>query len=155
MEAIQRIKQLTPRTRKILVGALLILLLLVIYPFQTTVVPVWSLHVVDDLAAEVSGINVTQHWQHNLLESVGHEELQTTNAGGRVVFPERTIRASLFSRARFAAMKFLREGSQAKFSTYASVVVWGSKENQTNVAVYEGEGVPPAQVVAPRLNGSP
>jgi hypothetical protein len=152
MDAVQRIKQLTPRMLKIVVGALLILLLLVIYPFQTTVVPVWSLHVVDDQRAHVSGINVTQHWQHNLLESVGHEELQRTNAEGQVVFPRRTIRASLFSRARSAAMKLFKDGSQAKFNTYASVVVWGSNENQTNVAVYEGEGTPPPQVVAARLH---
>lgn len=126
-----------------------------LFPFQTIVVPVWSLQVVDDQGAQVSGINVTQHWQHNLLEPVGHEELQKTNDEGQVIFPQRTIRASLFSRFRAAAMKFLREGSQAKFNKYASVVVWGSKENQTSVAVYEGQGVPPSQVVAARISGGP
>lgn len=142
-------------TRKVLAGSLFIPLLVLIYPFQTTVVPVWSLHVVDDQGANVSGINVTQHWQHNLLESIGHEELQKTNDEGRVIFPQRTIRASLFSRARFAAMKLWREGNQAKLNRYASIVVWGSKENETNVAVYDGEGIPPPQVVTSRVDKGP
>jgi hypothetical protein len=49
-------------------------------------------------------------------------------------------------------MKFLKEGRKGKFNKYASVVAWGSKENQTNVAVYEGEGTPPAQLVAARTD---
>lgn len=140
---------------KVVAGAVLSLLLICIYPFQTTVVPGWSLQVIDDQGAHVPGINVTQHWQHNLLESVGHEEIQRTNAEGEVVFPPRTIRASLFSRARALFRKLITEGSDGKFNKYSSVVVWGSKENQTNVAVYEGEGEPPAQVVAARMKSEP
>jgi hypothetical protein len=148
LKAIQTLKQLSPAARKALAGALCGLLLVLIYPFQTTVVPIWNLRVVDDAGAPVVGINVTQHWQHNLLESIGHEELQRTDEDGQVVFPARTIRASLVSRIRLRAMKLWREGSAAKFNRYASVVVWGSKGNETNVAVYDGDGTPPPQVIA-------
>jgi len=127
---------------------LLCLFAILLYPFKTTVVPRWNLHVVDEQGASVPEINVTQHWQHNSLESEGHEELLKTDAEGRVVFPERSIRAGLVSRGLKPVWKLLREGSGAKLGAYASVVVWGSKQNETSVAVYNEDSPPPSQIVA-------
>ncbi len=151
MHLVQRLKELPIRTRKILAGALLCLVALLIYPFQTTVVPMWNLRVVDEQGATVPGINVTQHWQHNSLEPDGHEELQKTNGEGQVVFPDRTIRASLVSRTVAPALKLLREGTGAKLGAYASVVAWGSKANETNVSIYTDGAAPPAQIVVVRV----
>ena len=151
MNAAERMKHVSPRTLKLLASVLFVLMLVLIYPFQSTVVPLWDLRVVDREGAPVTGINVTQHWQHNLLESVGHEELQRTDQEGRVTFPPRRIRAAIFTRIRLAASKLWREGRQARMNPYSSVVVWGSKDTQTNVAIYEGEGIPPGEVVVSRL----
>jgi hypothetical protein len=131
---------------------MLLVVLILVYPFQSTVVPLWELQVVDDTGASVSGIKVTQHWQHNSLEVLGHEELKLTNSNGTVVFAPRTIRASVVTRSFAPLMKFLREGRRAKLGPYASVVVWGSKANETNVAIYEDGESPPSRIVVGRLS---
>ena len=142
---------LSPKTHKIVGAVILFVVLVLLYPFQSTVVPLWKLQVVDDQGANVSGIKVTQHWQHNSLEDVGHEELKVTDTQGNVVFNPRKIRASLLRRAYAPLVKHFREARGAKFGPYASVVVWGSKENETNVAVYEREETPPSRIVVRRV----
>jgi len=151
MKWVQQIKDLPPVRQKIIGGAFLFLLAVLVYPFQTTVVPAWNLQVVDEQGRKVSGINVTQHWQHHSLESAGQEELQKTGEQGEVTFPARKIRASLLTRAFAPTLKLLRNGGSAKLGAYASVVVWGSKDNETNVAVYNVGEPPPPQIVAARL----
>jgi hypothetical protein len=147
---VNKFRLLTPRTHKIIAGAILILILILIFPFQTTIVPRWDLRVVDDDGNNVAGSKVTEHWQHNSLEAEGHEELKLTDAEGRVVFPARKIRASLTTRALAPLTKFLREGNRAKFGPYASVVVWGGNHH-TNVAIYEDGQTPPSTVVVEKL----
>jgi len=138
------------RARQFLAGAFLLLFLILIYPFQTTVVPAWSLKVIDDQGESVTGINVTEHWQHNLLESTGHEELQRTTGEGWVTFPARTIRASLITRSIATVRKFFKRDAEARTNPYASVVVWGSKDYETNVALYKDGEPPPARVSVTR-----
>jgi hypothetical protein len=149
---VSQFRQLSPRTHKIIACGILVLALILLYPFQTTVVPLWELQVVDDTGASVSGMKVTQHWQHNSLEDVGHEDLKLTNAEGKVVFISRKIRASLITRASAPILKLVREGSGAKLGPYASVVVWGSNNKETNVAIYEVGETPPSQIVVSRIN---
>ena len=61
-------------TRTASVVFILFILFWLFYPFQTTIVPEWSLKVVDEEGAVVRDVNVTEHWQHFLLESSSHEE---------------------------------------------------------------------------------
>ena len=150
MKLINWLRIIPPRAKRVIAAAAVCLLLFFVYPFQTTIVPAWNLGVVDEHGDVVTGIKVTQHWQHNLLESIGHEQVQTTNEEGQVTFPARTIRASLISRGTATLVKFLKEGRDAKLGPYSSIVVWGSKDNETNVAVYSGEDLPPSRIVAAR-----
>jgi len=87
----------------------------------------------------VPAINVTEHWQHYLLESSGNEDVRQTEAQGRVSFPDRAIRASLLRRLLATIGRLLKSGAEAKRDPYASVVVWGSKLRETAVAVYHEE----------------
>jgi hypothetical protein len=139
------------RVRQILAGALGLLFLILIFPFQLTVVPAWSLKVVDDQGNGVAGINVTEHWQHNLLESTGHEDLQRTGSEGVIAFPRRTIRASFITRSIARVGKFFKKDAEARTNPYASVVVWGSKDHETNVALYKEGEPPPSRVTVRRL----
>src|SRR6202022_1146592 len=66
-----------------LLTALLTAAIVLVYPFQTTVAPAWHLRVIDDTGLAVPGIKVTEHWQHNSLESTGHEDFETTDRDGR------------------------------------------------------------------------
>src|SRR4029453_18300713 len=86
------------RFRIIVIAASVLVLVVFLYPFETTTVPHWNLRVVDDAGAPVREINVTEHWQDYLLETEGHEEAKTTNQDGLVSFEARAIRASVAGR---------------------------------------------------------
>ncbi len=147
-----------PRSLRIaLVSPLVVLLMLLLFPFKTIVVPAWSLRVIDHLEQPVAAVKVTEHWQNYLLEPNGHEELKSTLGNGEVEFPERTIRASLFTRAIARIVKATRSGAQKRTDCYASVVVWGSKDFETTAAVHNGSETSQQTIVVHRLsyNSSP
>ncbi len=150
MSRLDWISKIGPRLRRTLVALVLLLLVLLVFlvfPFKTTIVPTWTLRVVDESGTPVPGINVTEHWQHYLLESSGHEDLRQTEADGRVSFPDRAIRASLLRRLLATIGRLAKSGTEAKREPYASVVVWGSKFHETAVAVYNQEQPPQSEIV--------
>lgn len=102
---------------------------------------------VDESGRAVRGIKVTEHWQHYLLESSGHEEVRQAGDDGRVSFPERAIRASLLGRFLATIVRLTKSGTEAKRDPYASVVVWGSKSHETAVAIYNEERSPQSEVL--------
>jgi len=115
-----------------------------------TSAPRWRLRVVDDGGTVVRGIRVTEHWQHYLVESEGHEEVQPTDESGGVDFPERTVRASLVSRVLAKLRRFASLGTPARSGPYASIVVWGSRDYETAVAVYQSAAPLQNEVVVHR-----
>jgi hypothetical protein len=151
MEIVKRIGRLDKRTLRRLWLPLLIAAIVLVYPFQTTVVPAWQLRVVDDTGLAVAGIKVTEHWQHNSLESVGHEDFETTDRNGRVSFPARPIRSSLFARALGPLLKTFKDGNRALLGPYASVVLWGNRNYETGVAIYKPGEVPISEIVVGRI----
>ena len=84
--------------------ALLLLAVVMLMPYQTTVVPEWRIRVVDRDGAPVVGEPVREIWQHYSLEGDGHEEERLTDENGYVVFPERTIWASPLRRIVFTSL---------------------------------------------------
>ena len=129
--------------------ALLVLLLVLLFPFKTTIVPDWSLKVVDEEGAAIGDINVTEHWQHYLLESSSHEELKRAGENGLVSFPARSIRASLVRRAWATISRISEDGWQARRMPAASIVVWGNRDYATTVAVYNPTQLPQSHVMVP------
>ncbi len=150
MRLLQRLSRLELRTRIILAAALVALIIL-IYPFQTTVVPEWNLSIRDDDGRPIGFVNVTEHWQHYLLESYGHEEIKQTDEQGRVVFPARLMRASLARRGITTISNLWRDGRSARLGPYASIVIWGSAGHEMGITVYRQGTVPPSEIVIPRL----
>ena len=151
MGILNRIARLDKRILRKLWLPLLIVAIVLVYPFQTTVAPAWHLRVVDDTGVAVAGMKVTEHWQHNSLESVGHEDFETTDRDGRVSFPARPIRSSLFARALRSLLKTFKEGNRALFGPYASVVVWGNRNYDTGVAIYKPGEAPIGEIVVGRV----
>jgi hypothetical protein len=139
---------LLKRWRAPLAGALVLLILLLVYPFKITVVPRWRLHLVDETGALLRDVNVTEHWQHYLLESAGHEELRRPDESGLVDFPERTIRAGIASRIVHRALKLTGRGVAARSDAYGSIVVWGNTSYETTVAVYQPDTPTQTEIVA-------
>lgn len=148
---ISGLRRLQYRSRIALAAALTLSLVIFLYPFKTTTVPEWSLRVVDDAGAPVREINVTEHWQHYLLESDGHEEAQTTNRDGRVSFALRSIRASVAGRLFARISKIAQPGGRGRTDPYGAVVVWGSKDHATTVAVYQEQETPQPEIRVQRL----
>jgi len=146
VQKIQRVLELQRPVKVALGSALLLFLLLLLYPFQTTVVPDWTFRVVDDLDSPVAGITVTQHWQHYLIETEGHEEVKTTNAAGDVSFPARTVRASLLTRLFRFIRSLGRTGVERRRDAYASVVIWGSKDYALTTFVRDPEATLPERI---------
>lgn len=136
-------------TRTAIVVFIFIILFLLFYPFQTTIVPEWSLKVVDDEGAVVRDVNVTEHWQHFLLESSSHEDARRVGENGAVSFPERTIRASVVRRGLATIGRIKRDGWKARRSPAASVVVWGNPSYATTVEVYVPSKLPQSHVMVP------
>lgn len=134
-----------------MIGVLSAGMFLLFYPFQTTIVPEWSLKVVDEEGAAVREVNVTEHWQHFLLESAAHEELKRVADNGAVNFPARTIRASLVRRGLATISRIKNAGWRARRSPAASIVVWGNKDYATTIAVYDAAHLPQSHVIVPTL----
>ena len=150
MQKIERVLEL-PRPVKVALGsALLLFLVVLLYPFQTTVVSDWSFRVVDDLHVPVAGITVTEHWQHYLIENEGHEEVKTTNAAGDVSFPARTVRASLLTRLVRFIRSLGKTGVERRRDAYASVVIWGSRDYALTTFVRDPDAELPERILVRR-----
>jgi hypothetical protein len=147
-----KISALPRRWQVSLAGAILLVLIILFYPFQSTIVPRWRVRIVDDSGVLVSGINVTEHWQHYLIESDGHEDARKTDETGVVDFPARKVRASLVARLVDAVHNQISEGKNAKFGPYASLVIWGHRDFSTAVASYQPGSSPQSEVVVSRQN---
>jgi hypothetical protein len=143
-KAVEYFRTLSPLAHKLLTAFVVLVVVILIYPFQTTIVPSWELQVVDQHGANVPLARVTEYWQHNSLETELHEEVKATDNEGKVSFMPRMIRANLIKRAYAPLLKFFQEGSRAKYGPYASVLVWGGRFS-TSVAIYEGN--PRTQIV--------
>ena len=126
---------------------LLVLLAFLIYPFQQTIVPAWQLRIIDNHGSPVSEINITEHWQHWLFEKDAHDDLRRPGPDGRVSFPERTMRTSILNGLVTRVHRRVTEGRYAKIEPAASVVVWGSKNHETTVAVYRIGELPPSEII--------
>jgi hypothetical protein len=77
----------------------LVFIALVIYPFESTVVPQWKMRVIDESGNAVRGVGVKEGWRHYSVETRRHEESLITDNEGYVTFPRRKVRAGLLVRA--------------------------------------------------------
>lgn len=88
----------TARKKWLALGMGVLLAALLLYPFETTVVPEWKVRVVDELGKPMIGMAVREGWEHSSIESHRHEQDLTTDTEGSVTLPRRTIRANLLWR---------------------------------------------------------
>lgn len=88
------------RKRNLKLILICFVVLIVIYPFESVVLPVWKLRVVDMSGNACPNMLVNQGWGHYSLQlqSPGNSEFRFTDQYGNVQFPARTIRASLLRR---------------------------------------------------------
>ena len=71
---------------------------LLLYPLESTVVPQWRVRVLDEAANSVRGVRLRESWSDYSVESHEHNEDLSTDADGYVTFPRRTVKANLLVR---------------------------------------------------------
>jgi hypothetical protein len=78
------------------VGAIVILLVVIlVYPYESNGLPEWRFRVVDEKGLPVAGVQVFQEWQYRLDEGQTFIDSKSTDKEGMVIFPKRTIRGTL------------------------------------------------------------
>jgi len=104
-----------------LATAVIGVLVVLAYPYETTVVPEQrALFVTNDMHP-IKDALIRQSWQHYSLESEGHEEDLPTDSHGRVTFPKRTIRAPLIWRALSPLADIAGQGVHASFGVHTDM----------------------------------
>jgi len=83
--------------------AVIFLFSILLYPFEVSVTPKWTVSVVDEFESPLEGVTVRLVWQHYSVEEKSHEVDLRTDGEGLASFDRKTIRASLLSRMVGAA----------------------------------------------------
>jgi hypothetical protein len=102
---------MTPELKGLLwfVSAAMVLVGVMLFPFQLCVVPAWSLQVVDENDHPVAGVAVQQEWGQFGANEMTWADSRLTGTDGRVDFPERDVESPLGPRA---LTNFLASGIQ-------------------------------------------
>ena len=101
--------------------AIVVPLIVLAYPFQSTVVPEQHVLFVTNDMHPIKDALIRQSWQHYSLEREGHEEDLPTDSHGRVTFPKRTIRAPLIQRLLFPLAVIAGQGVHASFGVHTDM----------------------------------
>jgi hypothetical protein len=118
---------IAPTKKRYLIYAISILAAVVlVYPFESTIVPAWRLQVVDVNGNICQNMRVTQSWGHYSLYLEGWLGIDDrfTDVSGYVEFPERTTRANLPRRAVVPVIAHILVIAHG--SVGASGAVWAS-----------------------------
>ncbi len=105
--------------------------LLMFYPFEITVAPVWRIRVVDEEGHSIEGVAVEQSWQHAAAWSGEREQKLSTNSDGYVTFPRRTVRISLLLWLIQPVFGFLEAGVHGDFGSFVFITVQESIEYES------------------------
>lgn len=134
----------------VLILLVAVLAVIVLYPWETTVVPAWRVRIVDQGGAPLRNTGVRETWQHYSIESRGHEEDLLTDQEGYVTFPKRTIRAGLATRTIRSMINALNPHHSS--GPGASVIVLASGyDTWSNNATLPGQPLP-SEVVVKKAN---
>jgi hypothetical protein len=129
------------RKKRILI--LVVIAVVLLYPFESTVVPAQNVVVMTEGRRPVQDATVRQRWQDYSLESRGHEQDLKTDLNGRITFPRRTIRASLLRRALHPIGNFFWQGVHASFGIHTQMFPLGDftekPRGDTNIETHPGD----------------
>lgn len=138
-----------------LLHALLILVaVLLLYPFETTVVPEWKVRIVDEAGTPVKAIRVKQFWQNYSVELSGNQQELMTDDSGFVSFPRRTVRANLLHRIFVSAINIVTQGFHASFGVSAHLVPV-SYDKYLAGAIYSPSKPLPGEIVLKSRDSAP
>ena len=129
---------------------LIVMLAALLYPYETTVVPQWTVRAVDEAGSPLGKVAVTEYWGDDSVESDDHEAESITDDGGYVTFPRRTIRGSLIRRGIVPFInRFNVHGSGG--GPHAFLIVAGDMNSTTHNSDYLPDKPLPQQIVLSHL----
>jgi hypothetical protein len=135
-------------TKVRLAGVVILLAFLLLYPFETAVVPEWKIRVVDEAGKPVPRILVKQGWREHSIELHRNEQTLVTDEDGYVYFPRRRIRAGLLHRTIGRVLTFLNPHGQSGTEAFADVI--GPYTSQTDTNYTPGKQLPNVIVIRPQ-----
>lgn len=104
-----------PWLKTLLILVPIVLVVILVYPWETVVVPKWRARIVDESGNIVKGAKISETWQDYSVESYEHWADGVTDNDGYVAFPRRTVRASLVRRVIWPIKNVLETGIHASF----------------------------------------
>lgn len=117
----------------------LVLAGILLYPFESVVVPPWTLRIVDEQGNPVARIPVKYWWRHYSFERNDHVEEARTDNNGVVSFPQRTARGSLLARMLMPVLQWWPLNPHASLGPSGQIVVWGWPDRYETASVsYNG-----------------
>ena len=145
------------KKRLLIVAIICFVIIIMVFPIETTVVRTWRLQVVDVNGTACSNMSVRESWGHYSLYTGGSpdgsnsSDHRATDASGYVEFPERTIRASIPRRLIMPiitrALTIMHGGGGVDGA------VWASGIKDTAWLIYKGgKALPDRMLVEKCLN---
>jgi hypothetical protein len=129
---------------------LIVMLAVLSYPYETTVVPQWTVRVVDEAGSPLGKAVVTEYWRNTSIESGDHHAESVTDGKGYVTFPRRTIRASLLRRVIGPLINRLNVHG-VDLGPHAYLIVAGDMNSTTHNSDYLPGKPLPQQIVLSHL----
>jgi hypothetical protein len=118
-----------------------------LFPYQTTVVPEWKIRVVDENGQPFAGARVRQQWHHYSYDLNDGDD-RTADGNGYVVFPERTFTAPLLYRALRSGLAYVL--TLAHGSTGIRASVWALSQTRSSDFIDYKPGMPLVQEIVLR-----
>jgi hypothetical protein len=132
------------------ISILVVILGVLLFPFKTTVVPLWKVRVVDEAGKPLAQVAVTEYWRHTSAESDDHHAESITDDSGYVTFPRRTIRASLIRRLIGQLINRMNVHG-VDLGPHAYLIVAGDMNSTTHNSDYLPGKPLPEEIVLSRL----
>ena len=110
-------------------------LVIVLVPWNITVVPAVRVAVFDETGKPAAGVRVEQEWQYFALNSEMQRAITTTDAAGYVTLPKRTVRISLASKTLGWARGLLPLICGYDHGPFGSITAYGSDPRAYDIVV--------------------
>jgi hypothetical protein len=77
---------------------LMALVVLAVYPFETTIIEEWKLRVIDEQGKPATGVPISEYWDNDRIGVPQQSEMLVSDSAGYIIFPKRMVRISLSKR---------------------------------------------------------
>jgi len=101
-------------------------LLIILMPWNTTVVPAVRIQVFDEAGKPAAGVLAEQKWEFLVPNSHLERATSTTDAAGYVTWPKRTVRISIANRAVGFGRSLLLERSLYEYGPIGDITAYAS-----------------------------